>query len=73
MSEPTIALNDVVAITKGDTYIAGPVDGIKLVRGELERVSFEHLDAWFWLSDGWKFLVVEEEESEVTDGSVQPE
>jgi hypothetical protein len=48
-------------LRKGDTVVAGTVDGIKLNRGQLEKISIEHL-GFFEFSEGW--LAVEEEEEE---------
>ena len=61
MSEREVGLNDRLMLRKGDTVVAGTVDGIKLNRGQLEKISIEHL-GFFEFSEGW--LAVEEEEEE---------
>jgi hypothetical protein len=50
---------------KGDTVVSGKVEGIKLDRGQLEKVALEYIDGWFYMSDGWQFLDETEEEEDV--------
>ena len=60
-----ITLGDYAMIAKDDKVIvAGTIDGLKLNRHGIERVSFEGIDHWFWLSDGWAFVDDTEEEKE---------
>jgi hypothetical protein len=67
-----IGIGDFVHVAKDDEiFISGTIDGIKLNRHGLERVSFAGLEAWFYMADGWQFATTEEEGEE--DGSVQPE
>lgn len=68
--EAEIGLNSPVTIANENTVVAGIVDGIKLGRAGLERIHVENIEGWFWMSDGWEFLVDGEDE---TDGSIQPE
>lgn len=68
--EAEIGLNTPVTIINETTVVAGVVDGIKVGRAGLERISIENIEGWFWMSDGWEFLVDEEA---ADDGSVQPE
>jgi hypothetical protein len=56
-----IGLGTRVGIVRGDTAVFGAIDGMKLSRGEVERVSIESMDYWFWMSDGWQFISDEEE------------
>jgi len=68
--ETEVGLGVPVTIGRDSTVVVGIIDGIKLSRNGVERISIEGMDYWFWLSDGWQ-LLVEEEENE--DGSIQPE
>lgn len=68
--EAEIGLNSPVTIVNENTVVAGIVDGIKLGRAGLERISIENIEGWFWMSDGWEFLVDAEE---AQDGAIQPE
>lgn len=68
--EAEVGLNSPVTIINENTVVAGVVDGIKLGRFGLERISIENIEGWFFISDGWQFLVDAEEEQ---DGSIQPE
>lgn len=70
MSELEIGLGVRVGLVRGDTAVFGAIDGLKMTRGEIERVSIEEVDHWFWMSEGWKFIA-DEEESE--NGEIQPE
>ena len=66
-----VTLGDYAMLAKDDSVIvAGTINGLKLNRHGIERVSFEGIDHWFWMSDGWQFVTTEEESE---DGSVQPE
>lgn len=67
--ETEVGLGTPVTIVNDTTIIGGIVDGMKLGRNGLERISIEKIDHWFWMSDGWEFLVDEEDEA---DGSIQP-
>jgi hypothetical protein len=69
MAEVLIGLGAEVQIVKGDTLVVGRIDGMKLVRGEVERVSLEEIDYWFYMDMGWKFLSEEGEK----DAEIQPE
>ena len=67
-----IGIGDFVHVAKDDEiFISGTIDGIKLNRHGLERVSFAGLEAWFYMADGWQFGTTEVEGEE--DGSIQPE
>lgn len=68
--ETEVGLGTPVTIVNDTTIIGGIVDGMKLGRNGLERISIEKIEHWFWMSDGWEFLVDEEDEA---DGSIQPE
>lgn len=68
--EMEIGLGVPVTLVNDTTMVAGIIDGIKLNRNGVERISIEQMDYWFYLMDGWQ-LLVEEEESE--DGQIQPE
>lgn len=68
--EMEIGLGVPVTIVRDTTVVGGVIDGIKLSRNGVERLSIEGMDYWFWLSDGWQ-LLVDEEESE--NGQIQPE
>ena len=61
-----VFLGDLVTIMKGDTIVTGKVEGLKLDRGQLEKVAIEGIDTWFYLGNGWMFLdEIEEEEDEI--------
>lgn len=45
----------VTLVNADDTWVTGRVNGIKLDKGQLEKVSIEGLDLWFYMGDGWKF------------------
>ena len=64
-----VGLGTRVGLMRGSTAVFGAIDGMKLSRGEIERVSIEEMDHWFWMSEGWKFITSEDEE----DGQIQPE
>lgn len=65
MSEVEVGLNDSIMLQKGDTIVAGIVDGLKLNRGALEKISIEHL-GFFEFAEGWMAVrQVEEENAEV--------
>ena len=65
MSEIEVGLNDQIMLQKGDTIVAGLVDGIKLNRGQVEKISIEHL-GFFEFSEGWMAVKeVEDEDAEV--------
>lgn len=57
-----IGLGAYLSVMKDTTIVTGIVNGIKLADGELERVSFECLDIWLYMSDGWVFIEQKEEE-----------
>jgi hypothetical protein len=54
---------------KGVTQVTGLVDGLKVNEEGLERISIMELDHWFYMSQGWQFVV----ESEDDDAEIQPE
>lgn len=65
MKEMEVGLADVIMLQKGDTIISGLVDGIKLNRGALEKISIEHL-GFFDLQEGWMAVTeVEDEDAQV--------
>lgn len=66
--EMDIGLGSYIGLGRGSTIITGQINGIKLSRGEVERISFEEIELWFWLSDGWTAL-----DMEATNGEIQPE
>jgi hypothetical protein len=66
--ELEIGLNSYIGLGRGSTIITGAINGIKLNRGEVERISFDEIDAWFWLSEGWTVL-----DMEAANGEIQPE
>jgi len=59
--EAEIGLGVPVTIGRDSTVVVGIIDGIKLSRNGVERISIEGMDYWFWLSDVWQLLVDEEE------------
>jgi hypothetical protein len=61
-----VFLGDYVTIQRGDTVVSGKVEGLKLDKGQLEKVAIEQIDTWFYMSNGWQFLdETEEEEDEI--------
>ena len=65
-----ITLGDYAMIAKDDkVVVAGTIDGLKLNRHGIERVSFEGIVHWLWLSDGWQFVDDTNGEEE-TDGAL---
>lgn len=59
-------LGDWVTIRKNESYISGRVNGLKMNKGELERLSFEEVNGWFSMKDGWLFVIeMEEDENDV--------
>ena len=65
-----LGIGSYVTIQKGVTKVTGLVDGIKVNDKEgLERISLMEMDNWFWMAQGWQFLV----ESEEDDAEIQPE
>lgn len=64
-----VGLGSYLSIMKDTTVVTGLVNGIKLSNGELERVSMECIDIWFYMSDGWVFIEQEKEEGE-EDGEI---
>lgn len=63
-----IGLGDFVSIIKDSTVVTGLINGLKLDNGQLERVSFECIDQWFYMDNGWAFVAeedLEEEDAEV--------
>lgn len=61
-----IFLGDEITLMRGDVWITGKVNGIKLDKGHLAKVSIEGLDIWFEMELGWKF-VDESEDIEIDD------
>jgi hypothetical protein len=51
-----VFLGDYVTIQRGDTVVSGKVEGLKLDKGQLEKVAIEQIDTWFYMSNGWQFL-----------------
>ena len=64
-----LGIGSYVTLQKGVTRVTGLVDGLKVNEEGLERISLMELDHWFWMSQGWQFLV----ESEDDDAEIQPE
>lgn len=64
-----LGIGSYVTLQKGVTQVTGLVDGLKVNEEGLERISIMELDHWFWMSQGWQFLV----ESEDDDAEIQPE
>lgn len=64
-----LGIGSYVTLQKGVTRVTGLVDGLKVNEEGLERISIMELDHWFWMSQGWQFLV----ESEDDDAEIQPE
>lgn len=64
-----LGIGSYVTLQKGVTQVTGLVDGLKVNEEGLERISLMELDHWFWMSQGWQFLV----ESEDDDAEIQPE
>lgn len=68
-----IGIGDFVHVVKDDEiFVSGTIDGIKLNRHGLERVSFAGLESWFYMADGWQFYDPTAEE-ETENGEIQPE
>lgn len=64
-----IRIGSYVTLQKDLTEITGLIDGIKVNTQGLERVSISCIDIWFYMSDGWKFqALMEQEEDE--DGEI---
>lgn len=67
-----VGIGDFVMVAKDEEiFVTGTIDGIKLNRHGLERVSFAGLDNWFYMADGWQFVDSTEEEKD--NGEIQPE
>jgi len=64
-----LGIGSYVTMQKGVTQVTGLVDGLKVNEEGLERISIMELDHWFWMSQGWQFVV----ESEDDDAEIQPE
>ncbi len=64
-----VQIGDLVYIRNGQTSVIGFIDGVKFDNGELERVSIENMDYWFWMFKGWEFEKVEIQEEE-KDGQI---
>jgi hypothetical protein len=64
-----LGIGSYVTMQKGVTQVTGLVDGLKVNEEGLERISLMELDHWFYMSQGWQFLV----ESEDDDAEIQPE
>ena len=64
-----LGIGSYVTMQKGVTQVTGLVDGLKVNEEGLERISIMELDHWFYMSQGWQFLV----ESEDDDAEIQPE
>ena len=64
-----LGIGSYVTLKKGVTEVTGLINGFKVDDDGLERVSIMELDYWFWMSQGWQFVV----ESEETDAEIQPE
>lgn len=64
-----LGIGSYVTMQKGVTQVTGLVDGLKVNEEGLERISIMELDHWFYMSQGWQFLV----ESEGDDAEIQPE
>jgi hypothetical protein len=54
--EIAIGLGSYVGVTKGETLVTGYINGIKLYEGVVERVSFDEIEYWFYLDQGWKIV-----------------
>lgn len=59
-----IGLGSYVGVTKGDTLVTGFINGIKLFQGVVERVSFDDIEYWFYLDQGWKIVELGETEED---------
>lgn len=64
-----LGIGSYVTMQKGVTQVTGLVDGLKVNEEGLERISIMELDHWFYMSQGWQFVV----ESEDDDAKIQPE
>jgi hypothetical protein len=65
--EAEVGLGYEVTLNKGSTFVTGRINGVKLNHGDIERISLEEIDNWFFMSDGWLFVVDGE------DDEIQPE
>ena len=63
-----IGLGSYIGLARGSTLVTGLINGIKLYQGEVERISFDEIDAWFYLTEGWKVM-----DMEADNGEIQPE
>jgi hypothetical protein len=63
-----VGVGDLVYIQRGNTSVIGFIDGVKFDNGELERISIQNMEFWFWMQKGWEFQVVDIEEE--TDGQI---
>lgn len=68
--ETEITLGSYVTLKKEETFVIGAIDGLKLVRGNLERISVEEMDYWFWMSDGWQIVIDQPTEEEEENGEI---
>lgn len=61
-----IFLGDEVVLVKNDTSVTGRVRGLVLDTHtkELERIFIHDIHQEFWVTDGWQFLDMTEEEDE---------
>lgn len=66
-----ITIGSYVTLQKNATQITGLVDGIKVTLDGLERISIMDIDYWFYMDQGWLFVVESDEEDE--DAEIQPE
>ena len=64
-----LGIGSYVTMQKGVTQVTGLVDGLKVNEEGLERISIMELDHWFYMSQGWQFVV----ESEDDDAEIQSE
>lgn len=51
-----IGLGSYIGVTKGETLVTGYINGIKLYEGVVERISFDEVEYWFYLDQGWKIV-----------------
>jgi hypothetical protein len=63
-----IAIGAEVLLKKGNTFVHGHVDGIKVENGQLEKISIESLSSWFYMNEGWDFVELLQDEE--TDAEV---
>lgn len=60
-----IQIGDLVYIKRDKTSVIGFVDGIKYKDGNLEKLSIQSIDDyWFYAYQGWEFVEVEIEEED---------